>query len=76
MGGRARGTKFIGIQQGLHQDDTLVLFQPPSRQITLAVPLKEFSNPEKAVACVRVKILTAEKKWSRYSSRESQEAAQ
>ena len=48
------GACFIGIQRGFGIAPDLVLFQP--RTSTLAIPLVEFANPERAVVLIHAKL--------------------
>jgi hypothetical protein len=44
----------LGIQHGFDMAPDFVLFQPTVT--TLAIPLAEFANPEKAVEAIRAKL--------------------
>lgn len=48
------GVSCIGIQRGFDIAPDLVLFQPTVT--TLAVPLAEFDNPDKAVELIKAKL--------------------
>ena len=48
------GVSCIGIQRGFGIAPDLVLFQPTVT--TLAVPLSEFANPERAMELIRAKL--------------------
>lgn len=48
------GVSCIGIQYGFGITPDLVLFQPTVT--TLAVPLAEFANPEKAIELIKAKL--------------------
>jgi hypothetical protein len=48
------GVCCIGIQSGFGIEADLVLFQPTVT--TLAIPLAEFGNPERAIELIRAKL--------------------
>jgi hypothetical protein len=48
------GVSCIGIQSGFGISPDIVLFQPVVT--TLAIPLAEFANPEKAVELIKAKL--------------------
>lgn len=51
------GVSCIGIQRGFGIAPDLVLFQPTVT--SLAVPLAEFANPERAIELIRAKLIQA-----------------
>jgi hypothetical protein len=48
------GVCLIGIQRGFGEAADLALFQPTVT--TLAIPLAEFANPDKAIAAIKAKV--------------------